>query len=68
MILSFPTVKDLIAELSKFDGSLPIIISDADTGWTINKIHIELSKDYRCEPYTPAVVLSGEYSEMNSKP
>ena len=51
------TVGELVAHLQHFHPDRPIIIEDADTGWDVSIIHIEVDRHQR-------VVLSGKYSEM----
>lgn len=58
-ILDKPTVGDLVAFLSTLPQDMPIIIEDADTNWTIDKIHITRGKD-------GPISMWGSYPEMTS--
>jgi hypothetical protein len=58
VLLHHPTVAELIASLSKLPQDRKIIISDADTQWDIDIIHIDDQDGY--------IELSGEYPEMNT--
>uniref|UniRef100_A0A6M3KUN2 Uncharacterized protein n=1 Tax=viral metagenome TaxID=1070528 RepID=A0A6M3KUN2_9ZZZZ len=53
-----PKVKDLVKLLLSFDQEKEIIISDADTGWTISIIHFE--------EYNGKIEMAGAYGEMNN--
>lgn len=55
--LKNPTVADLVLAFADLPQNTPLVIRDADTGWTINTIHLEI--------YNDQVVLYGEYYEMN---
>lgn len=52
-----PTVEQLIEALRQLDPKATIIIEDADTCWTIDRIHLRIDT-------TGRVVLFGEYCEM----
>lgn len=56
-VLTKPTVGDVIRQLSKYDPSVPFVICDADTNYTIEIIHFDNYDDY--------ISLSGLYSEMD---
>lgn len=58
IIIHNPTVKSLIAELSKLDQNKQIYIEDADTGWAVDIIHIE--------EYMGKITMGGDYVEMNT--
>lgn len=58
VIIHNPSVSDLVKELSKLPQDMKIIISDADTGWTIDIIHIN--------EYGGKIEMSGDYSEMGT--
>ena len=57
--LRFPTVKNMVDELSKYPPDMKLIIRDPDTDWDVNIIHVEVYKD--------KLTLGGSYAEMNSK-
>ena len=58
-VLDHPTVADLVATLLAYPQDAKVIIEDADTNWTIDHIHHDMTKD-------GTVFLFGEYSEMTS--
>lgn len=57
-VLKNPTIKQMIAYLSKFDPDTPFRIEDPDTNWTINIIHASKNDE--------GVWLTGDYNEMES--
>ena len=57
-VLNGPTVQQMIDHLSQYPMDAPLRIEDADTYWTIHKIHISQGGG--------VVWLKGEYTEMNS--
>lgn len=56
-VLDCPTVAQFIEALQALQPNAPIIIEDADTGWTIDKIHIFADEKQ--------VALFGKYDEMH---
>jgi len=58
IILTSPTVKELIGYLSKMPQDMPVRIKDPDTGWEIDKVHANISFGI--------LWLTGEYDEMKT--
>ena len=56
LVLSKPTVAEIIAVLSKFPPDHKFTLDDADTRWTIDVIHIAV--------YDGEVQFYGVYEEM----
>ena len=59
IILDKPKVKELVKRLLTLDQNMPIRLEDADTCWTIEKIHLEV--------YNSKLFLSGRYGEMKDE-
>ena len=53
-----PTIATLIATLQTLDPNLSFTVEDADTGWTIDIIHIEQDKN--------GVFIRSNYDEMKA--
>jgi len=58
IVLDSPKVKDLVKLLLSLDQEKEIIIVDADTGWSIMKIHFD--------EYNGKIEMAGEYYEMKA--